>query len=323
MASSSRGLVKLLALALSGMAFPAPAQEIYPSAAIRVVLGFPPGATTDVLARALAQRFSAQMHTNAIVDNKPGANGNIGADFVAKSKPDGHTVLVNTPSVILSPALGEKLNYNVMTDLAPVALVCSGPMVLLVHPSIPVNTAGEMIAHIKANPGKLAYGSGGVGNNTHLTPLLFLQTNGLSALHVPYKGTADALTDIVGGRIQFAMQNIGAVAPLVKDKRIRALAITSLKRSALLPDVPTLNESAMPGFEAVTYFGVLVPAKTPATIIRKLNIEILKALQEPEFKSRIEPEAVDLLGSTPEEYGAYLKNELERWTKVVKSGGIE
>ncbi|MBI4189578.1 MAG: tripartite tricarboxylate transporter substrate binding protein [Betaproteobacteria bacterium] len=315
-------LFGVLALALSAMSSSALAQDIYPSSPIRVVVGFAPGGAADTVGRLLAQKLSANMGTNVFVENKPGANSNIGAEFVAKSRPDGYTLLFNVPSNILSAAFGEKLGYDVLEDLAPVARVASGPMMLTVHPSVPANTAAEFIAYARANPGKLTYGSGGTGSITHLAPLLFLQANSLAALHVPYKGAGPAVLDLVGGRVQFAMLGMGPGVPLMKDKRIKALAITSLTRSLLLPDVPTLAET-MPGFEVGTWYGMMAPAKTPPAIVSRLNGAIVKALQDPDMKSRLAQNNIEPLGSSPEDYGAYLRSELERWTKVIKSAGIK
>ncbi len=313
----------VLALALSAGSSPAMEQEDYPSSQIRLVLGFPPGATTDLVARLLAQKLSAQMNVPVFADNKPGANANIATELVARSKPNGYTLLFNTPALILSRAFGERLGYDARTDFAPVALVALSPYVLVAHPSAPANTVAEFVAHLKANPNKLAYGSAGAGSLTHLAALLFLRGNGVSGLHVPYKGAGPALLDLVGGRIAFAMQGQTAVVPLIKEKRVKALAFTALKRSLLLPDVPTLNETVMPGFEIGTWFGVLVPANTPPAIVTRLNSEIVRALQDPDLKSRLAQEGVEPVGSTSEQYRAYFRSELERFSKVVKSAGVK
>lgn len=311
------------AVVLSVMFTPAFAQETYPSAPIRLVLGFPPGATTDVVARLLAQKLGSQMNVSIVVDNKPGANGNVGTEFVAKARPDGYTLLVNTSGVSLSPALGEKLGYDILKDLVPIALVAATPSSLVVHPSLPANTPAEFITYARANPNKLAYGSTGIGNITHLGVVVFLQANGLTALHVPYKGAAPANIDLVAGRVQFRFSEMASVLPLVREKRIRLLALTGLKRSPLLPDVPTLSESVMPGFEAGGWFGLMAPAQTSPAIIRRLNAEVMRALQDPESQARLTGENAEPRGSTPEEYTAYIKSELERWTRIVKSADVK
>ena len=310
-------------MALSATPITAVGQDNYPSSPVKIVLGFLPGATTDVVARLLAQKLAGQMNVNVVVENKPGANGNIGAEIVANSRPNGYTLLLNTSGVVLSQAFGEKLAYDVFRDLMPVGMVASAPLGLFVHPSLPVNTPAEFIAHAKANPDKLIYGSTGVGNITHLATLLFLQANGLTAVHVPYKGAPEAVSDLVAGRIQFAVQTLIAGLPMVKDKRIKAVAITGLKRSPLLPDVPSLNETVMPGFEMGSWFSIMAPAKTPPALVKKLNGEIVKAMTGPDMKSRLEQEGADPLVSSAEEHAAYMKSELDRWSKVIRSAGLK
>ena len=297
------------------------AQEASTPSQIRLVLGFPPGATTDMVARLLAQKLSAQLNTSVFADNKPGADANIAAEFVARAKPDGQTLLFNTPSIVLSKAYGHKLSYDALKDFVPVALVASSPYLLVVHPAVPANTVNDLVAHINANPDKLAYGSpGGPG---YLAPLLVLQANGLSALHVPYKGAGPALIDLIGGRVQFTMTGQAAVMTMLKDKRIKALAFAALKRSPLLPDLPTFHETIMPGFEIGAWFGVLAPANTPPAVIKKLNAEIVKSVQDPEMKSKLAQEGAEALTATPEQYGVYFNSELERWTKVVQNAGLK
>lgn len=322
MTKATLGFLSLWGLLLSMLPSQLLAQAGYPSAPIRLVLGNAPGATTDTIARLLATKLSAQMNTNVVVDNKPGAGGNIGPEFVAKSRPDGYTLLLNTPGVVYSRAFGEKMGYDLFDDLTPITLVASGVQILAVHPSVPANTPAEFIDYVRANPNKLSYGSSGVGNINHLGPLVFLTANGLSALHVPYKGSAAAIIDLVGGRVQFAMQGLVAVVPLVKEKRIKIIGIASLKRSQLLPEVPTLAE-ATPGFEISSWFGIMAPVKTPTAILTRLNTEITKAMQDSEIKSRLAQEGVEVLSSTREEYAAYIKSETERWTKFIRSNNIK
>ena len=317
---------KLLGATAIAFAVGAPhvaAQDNYPSAPIRFIVGFAAGGTTDVFARLMAQKLSAQMNTSGVVENRLGANGNIAAETVARARPDGYTLLVNTSGVVLSPALEEKLNYDLFKDLVPVALVAAGPQWLVVRPSVPANTVTEFIAYLKSNPGKLAYGSAGNGNITHLAAVMFLQASNLSALHVPYKSASIALTDVVSGGVQFSFSDLTSILPLVKDNRVRVLATGGLKRSPILPNVPTLSETVMPGFEIGSWTGVMVPAKTPAAIVKRLNEEIVKAMQDTGIISRSTELGQQVLSSTPEEFSAYLKSELERWTKVVKSAGIK
>jgi tripartite-type tricarboxylate transporter receptor subunit TctC len=313
-------LLGVLSMAQMAGVAPSAAQD---NAPIRLIVGFAPGGSTDLVARLMAQKLGSQLNTNVVVDNRVGANTNIAAGYVARATPNGHTLLFNAPSQILSRAFGEKLDYDVFKDLTPLALYATAPQVLVVHPSVPGNTAAEFIAHIRSNPDKLAYGSAGTGSIIHLGALLFLQMNGLNALHVPYKGGAPAMIDLVGGRIQFTMQSTTTVLPMVRDKRIKALAIASLKRSPLLPDVPTLAETVMPKFEIGSWTGVMAPARTPAAMVKKLNAEILKTLNDADMKARLAQDGIEPLGSTPEQYGAYLKHELERWSKVIKTAGVK
>ncbi len=315
-----RGLA--IACALSGLAGAAPAQTAYPDKPIKLVLAFPPGGPTDLVARVLAQKLGEQMGQTVIVENKPGANGNIAAELVAKSLPDGYTVFYNTSAVALSPALYKKLGYDVLSDFAPVALTAVIPLVLAVHPSLPVTTIQEFIDYLKLNPGKFSYGSAGNGNITHLGAFLMLQAKGLSAAHIPYKGSAPALMDLVGGQTQFTTDTVNSALPFIKEKRLRALAVTSLTRTSVLPDVPTLNETVMPGFEVGAWQGLLVPAKTSPEIVKRLNAEILKALASSDVRAKLALQGAEPLGSTPIEYGAYIKSEVDRWIKVVKQSGV-
>jgi tripartite-type tricarboxylate transporter receptor subunit TctC len=314
----------LLALVAAAFTSLSVAQDPYPGKRpIRLVVAFPPGGSTDVIARVLAQKLSTQMGTAVIVENKAGAAGNIGTEFVARSTPDGYTLLFNTSAPVLSIALGARLPYNVLTDFEPIALVASVPLVLTVTPSLPVSNVREFVDHLKARPGKLAYGSAGAGNITHLGSLMFLEMNGLSALHVPYKGASPALSDTIGGQVQFATSTIVSSAPLVKGGQLRGLAVTSLKRSALLPDIPTLAESGMPGFEVGAWYGILAPAKTPAPIVNRLNAEIRKALQEPEIRARLVAEGAEIFDTSAVEYSKYMSMEIQRWSELAKRTGLK
>ncbi|NBS46541.1 MAG: tripartite tricarboxylate transporter substrate binding protein [Betaproteobacteria bacterium] len=297
------------------------AQASYPDKPIRMVIAFPPGGPTDLVARVLAQKLAEQMGQSVVVDNKPGANGNIAAELVAKAPADGYTLFYNTSAVALSPALYKKLGYDVRADFAPVALTAVIPLVLAVHPSVPANSVAEFIAHLKANPGKLSYGSAGNGNITHLGAYLMLQSQGLTAVHVPYKGSAPALTDAVAGQTQFLTDTINSALPFIREKRLRALAVTSLQRSPVLPEVPTLNESGLRGFEVGAWQGLMVPARTPVDIVNRLNTEVMKALASADVRARLAAQGASPLGSTPAEYASYLRDELQRWDRVVKATG--
>ncbi|HQQ68913.1 MAG TPA: tripartite tricarboxylate transporter substrate binding protein [Alicycliphilus sp.] len=315
-----------LALAACGavavLAAPAAQAQAYPSRPITLVVPFPPGGPTDLVARVLAQKLSEQMGQPVVVDNKPGANGNIGAVQVSKAVADGHTVLYNTSSITLSPALYKSLQYDVLRDLAPVALTAVVPLALVVSPAVPASNVREFVAYAQANPGKLSYGSAGNGNVTHLAAYQFAKAQGIEATHVPYRGSAPADVDLAAGQIQFMTDTINSVMSFVKDRRMKLLAVTTARRMSLYPDVPTLAETVMPGFEAGAWQGVMVPAATPAAVVQRLNAEINKALQSTDVRGKLAVQGAEPLGSTPEEYGAYVRKELARWAGVVKATGV-
>lgn len=296
--------------------------QAYPAKAITMVVPFPPGGPTDLVARVLAQRMSEQMGQPVLIDNKPGANGNIGAMQVVKALADGYTILYNTSSITLSPALYKNLGYDLNRDLAPVALTAVVPLALVTNPNVPGNTVQEFIAHAKANPGKLSYGSAGNGNVTHLAAYQFVQTQGIEAAHVPYRGSAPADVDLAGGQIQFMTDTINSAMSFVRDKRMKLLAVTSSKRMALFPDVPTLAETVMPGFEAGAWQGVMVPAATPAAVVQRLNEEINRALKNKDLREKLALQGAEPLGSTAAEYGEYVRKETARWSSVVKATGV-
>ena len=309
----------LLALASPGAFAQGPT---YPARPITMVVPFPPGGPTDLIARVIALKLGEQMGQTILVDNRAGANGNIGALLVAKAQADGYTLLYNTSSITLSPALYKNVAYNVQKDFAPVALVAVVPLALVINPLIPANTVAEFIAYAKAHPGKLSYGSAGNGNVTHLAAFQFVQANGLDATHVPYKGSAPADVDLVGGQIEFMTDTVNSVMGFVRSKSMKMLAVTTAKRMSLFPNVPTLAESGMPGFEVGAWQGVMVPAGTAPAVIERLNTEINKALNSPDVRARLAQQGAEPLGSTPQEYAAYVKKELARWAGVVKATGV-
>lgn len=324
MTTIRRTLLKLAAIGLAAGAAPAlHAQTAWPTQPVRMVIPFPPGGPTDLVGRVIAQALSEQLGQNVIVENKPGANANIAAELVARAPADGYTFMYNTSSLALSAVLYSKLNYDALKDFAPVALTAVVPMVLVVHPSVPAKTVPEFIDLLKKNPGKMVYGSAGNGNVTHLGAFQFLQANGLSATHVPYKGSSPALVDLAGGQTQFMTDTINSALPYIRDGRMRALAVTSATRSPVLPDVPTLQESGMAGFEVGAWQGVVMPAKTPPEIVNKLNAEITKALKNPTVLEKLAAQGAQPLGSTPEQYGAYLRSEIQRWGEVAKATGAK
>ncbi|MBS0466448.1 MAG: tripartite tricarboxylate transporter substrate binding protein [Proteobacteria bacterium] len=319
---SRRRCLALAACAVAALAAPAAQAQAYPAKPITMVIPFPPGGPTDLVARLLAQKMTAQMGQSVVVDNKPGANGNIGGLFVSKAPADGYTLLYNTSSITLSPALYKSMQYDVLRDLAPVALTAVVPLALVVNPGVPANSVQEFVAYAKANPGRLSYGSAGNGNVTHLAAYQFVRAQGIEATHVPYRGSAPADVDLVAGQIQFMTDTINSVMPFVKDKRLKLLAVTTARRMSLFPDVPTLAETVMAGFEAGAWQGVMVPSGTPAAVVQRLNAEINKALQSPDMREKLAVQGAEPLGSTPEEYGAYVRKELARWASVVKATGV-
>ena len=319
----ARRWLRVLAVVQLAIAPFALAQGNYPAAPIRVIVGFAPGGTNDILGRVLAQKISTQMNAVVLIDNKPGASGNVGAEMVARAAPNGYILLFMSSGIVLTRAFGEKLGYDILKDLAPVSLVASAPYALVANPSVPGSTMAELIANLKANPDKFAYGTTGNGSVSHVATLLFLKNNGAVALHVPYKGADPALMDIVAGRLQFGFQSVVAAVPQVKERRVKALAVTSLARSSLLPDVPTLAETIMPKFEMGAWFSFMAPAGTPQSIILRLNGEIVQALRDPVVKARLAQEGAETIGSTPEENTAYLRNEIERWSQVARNAGLK
>ncbi|QHJ01028.1 tripartite tricarboxylate transporter substrate binding protein [Xylophilus rhododendri] len=301
----------------------AQAQSPWPQAKpITMVVPFPPGGPTDLVARVLAQKMSEQLGQSILVDNRGGANGNIGATLVAKAAADGYTLLYNTSSITLSPALYKSVPYDVQRDFTPIALTAVVPLALVVNPQLPVQTVQEFVAYAKANPGKLSYGSAGNGNVTHLGAFQVVRAFGIDAAHVPYKGSAPADVDLAGGQIGFMTDTINSVIPFIHDKRIRILAVSTARRMSLFPDVPTLAESGMPGFEVGAWQGLLAPTGTPPAVVQRLNAEVKKALQNPDLRAKLAQQGAEPLGSTPEEYGAYIRKELARWSSVVKATGV-
>ncbi|MEJ5029813.1 Bug family tripartite tricarboxylate transporter substrate binding protein [Comamonas sp. MYb69] len=312
----------LLALAMVAVGGGAQAQDPWPSRPITLVVPFPPGGPTDMVARVLAQQVGQQLGQTVIVDNRPGANGNIGNALVAKAAADGYTVLYNTSSIALSPSLYKKLSYDVAKDLRPVALTAVVPLGLVVNPKVPVSTVQELVKYAQDNKGKLSYGSAGNGNVTHLAAFQVVQHFGIDASHVPYKGSAPADVDLVAGQIEFMTDTINSVAPFIKDGKLKLLAVSTAQRIPNFPNAPTLAESGMTGFEAGAWQGVMVPAKTPDAVVQRLNAELLKALKDPGVLEKLRVQGTEPLGSTPQAYGDYIQSEIKRWAGVVKSTGV-
>jgi len=312
----------LLAVTVAAVCGAAQAQDAWPSKPITLIVPFPPGGPTDMVARVLAQQVGQQLGQSVIVDNRPGANGNIGNAMVAKAPADGYTVLYNTSSIALSPSLYKKLSYDVAKDLRPVALTAVVPLALVVNPKVPVSTVQEFVKYAQDNKGKLSYGSAGNGNVTHLAAFQVVQHYKIDASHVPYKGSAPADVDLVAGQIDFMTDTINSVAPFIKDGRLKLLAVSTAARIPNFPNVPTLAESGMTGFEAGAWQGVMVPAKTPDAVVERLNAELMKALKDPGVLEKLRVQGTEPLGSTPKVYGDYIQSEIKRWAGVVKSTGV-
>jgi len=318
-------VLALLAIVATAIAAPltfAQGAANYPAKPVRLVVPFPAGGTTDILARAVAQRLSEAWGQQVIVDNRPGAGGNIGSDLVAKAKPDGYTLLMGTVGThAINPSLYRNMPYDHVKDFAPVILVAGVPNVLVVNPSLPVHSVPELIAYAKANPGKLNFASSGNGTSIHLSGELFKAMTGVEMTHVPYKGSAPALTDLIGGQVQLMFDNLPSSLPFIKAGKLRALAVTSGARAAALPDLPTLAESGLPGFEASSWFGVLAPAGTSRDIVAKLNGAIAGWLASPEAKEKLLAQGAIAAGGTPEDFARHIGAETSKWAKVVKASG--
>jgi len=297
--------------------------QSWPTKPVRMIIAFPPGGPTDLVSRVLAQKLSEQLGQQVIVDNKPGAGGNIAAELAARAAPDGYTIFYNTSAIVIGPALYGKVNYDTLKDFAPVLLTASVPMVLVVNPQLPARSVKEFVDLAKTRSGALNYSSSGTGTITHLASAMMSTQTGIQTQHIPYKGSAPGLVDLASGQTQFMIDTINTVLPYVRDNRLRGLAVTSAKRSPLLPDLPTLAEAGISGFEAAAWQGIVVPTGTPNEIVQKLNAEVNKALTHPDIRSRLAAQGADILGGTPAEYAAYLRSEMPRWAKAVKDSGAK
>jgi tripartite-type tricarboxylate transporter receptor subunit TctC len=313
---------KMVALALT-LAAGAAAAQTYPTKAVRLVVPFLAGGSTDIVGRTVAQKLSEMWGQQAFVDNRPGGGTTIGTEMVAKAAPDGYTLLVTPAPFTINPSLLTKLPYDALNDFAPITLINTTPLVMVVNPGVPAKNVKELIALAKAKPGKLNFGSSGTGGSNHLAGELFDAMAGVKMVHIPYKGNAGALTDIVGGHLDVVYNGITSAVALIRGGKLRALAVTSLQRSAALPDVPTLDESGLKGFEAVAWNGLTAPAKTPREIIMKIDAEVIKIVNSPELKERLKADGSDPVGSSPEQYAAFLRNEIAKWAKVIKFANVK
>jgi len=317
----ARVFVSLLATVA---AVPFAAAQAYPAKPIRLVVPFPPGGPLDVIARTIGQKATEDWGQPVIVDNRPGAGGDIGADIVAKSAPDGYTIVMGALSThAVNVTLYGNLPYDPIKDFAPIGLVAITPNVLVLNPNVPATSVQELIRYAKANPGKLSFGSGSNGSAGHLAGELFKVDAGVDMVHVPYKGGAPAMQDLLAGQIQLMFDNLANSMPQVKAGKLKALAVTTAKRSSLVPDLPTLTEAGVPNFDIYTWFGLLAPAGTPKDIIAKWNAELVKILGTPEVKERLLAQGAEPAPGTPEQFAALIKSEIPKYAKIVKDSGAK
>lgn len=312
-----------LAMAASAMALPAWSQSEWPSKPIVLMLGFAAGGPNDLVSRALALRLSDQLKHQVIVENRPGANGNIAASAVARAAPDGSMFLYNSSSLALSPALYSKNIVDPLKDLMPVNGTAALPLVCIVESSFPANNFREWAAHLRANPGKFNYGSPGIGNLAHVAAAIILKANGLNAVHAPYKGSSEAIQGLLGGSTQFQLDSVNSPLSLIKSGKLKPLFVTSAQRSPVLPDVQTLVEGGSKPIDAAAWQGVMAPARTPPAIVQRMAAEISKAMNSPELKATLSAQGAYSIASTPEQYASFFADELERFKKTVDDFGLK
>ena len=293
----------------------------YPSKPVRVVVPYPPGGPTDIVARVLFQQVAESTGQQFVIDNRAGAGGNIGAEHVAKSPADGHTVLIGTTAHAINMSLFKSLNYDVQKDLAPVSLLTQGPLVLVTHPQFPANSVKELIDMAKAKPGSLNFASSGNGQSTHLSAELFNSMAGTKMVHVPYKGSAPALSDLMTGQVGIMFDTTLSAMPFVRAGKLKALGVTSPQRTPAAPEVPTIAESGLPGYEVFAWNGVFVPAGTPKAIVAQLNEEIRKAMQLPQVRDKFSAQGFAASWNTPDQFGVFVRNEVDKWARTVKASG--
>ena len=317
-----RCIVAACAAVALGLAADVAMAQAWPAKPISLVVPFPPGGTTDVLARALAEKLSQSLGQTVIVESKPGAGATLGADMVAKSKPDGYTLLMGAVHHTIATSVYKKLPYDFQKDFAPITTVAVVPNVLVINAATPAKSVKELIALAKAEPNKLSYGSNGNGTAQHLIGTQFENIGGVQILHVPYKGSGPLTSDLLGGQISMSFDTVTPVLQHIRSGKLRALAVTTAKRSTALPEVPTLDEAGMKGFDIGTWFGVLAPVATPKDIVARLNAEALKVIQSPEFRKRMEEIGAEPVGSSPDQMARQIKDETEKFARLVKEAKV-
>jgi tripartite-type tricarboxylate transporter receptor subunit TctC len=323
--SVRRLLAACAVLVTAVLAFALPAQaDTFPSRTVKLVVPFPPGGPLDATGRAIAQKLTEAWGQNVIVENKAGAGGNIGADYVAKSAPDGYTVVMGALSThAVNPSLYPKMPFDAQRDFAPITLVAITPNVLVVNPSLPVHSVKELIAYAKANPGKLSFGSGSIGSAGHLAGELFKVDAGVDMVHVPYKGAAPAMQGLLAGDTQLMFDNLASAMSQVKAGKLRALAVTTAERSKLVSDLPTMAEAGVPGFDISTWYGLLAPAGTPPDLIAKWNADVTKILSAPEMRERLATQGAEAAPDSPADFAKFIASELVKYAKIVKASGAK
>src|SRR5262245_60630208 len=319
----SAGLLLTIMLAVAVAPAEAPAQDVYPSRVIRVIVPTAPGGGSDTVARLIGQGLFERLGRQVVVENRAGAGTVIGSELVAKAPPDGYTLLLGTPPLTINPALFRKLPFDALRDFAPIALAATAPSVLIVHPSVPVKSVKEMIALAKARPGEILFGSGGLGTHSHLAIVLFAAMAQIRMLHVPYKSGAPSLIDLMAGNIALTASGVFTAMPYVRAGRVRVLGVTSASRVPMVPEIPTVAEAGVPGYESVQWYGLLAPAGTPRDIVGRLNRETVAVLRTPSNRERITADGADVVAGTPEEFAGFLRTETVKWAKVVRIAGIQ
>jgi len=315
-----------LAVALAAaLAVPvvAVAAEQYPAKPIRLIAPSSPGSGVDIVARFLGQKLSDNMKQQVVVDNRAGAGANLGAEIAVHAPRDGYTLFVGTPAHTINPALYTRLNYDILKDFAPITLLTTGQYVLAVHPALAAKSVADLTAMARAKPGQLNYASAGNGNATHLAGELYKSLAKIDIVHVPYKGTGPALTDLIGGQVQFMFPNLTAAMPQMKSGKLRALAVTGVQRSQTVPDLPTMQEAGVPGYSVTSWYALFAPGGTPGDILKRLNAETVKAMSAPDMKDRLAGEGAEPSTGTPAQLTAFLKEEIAKWGKVIKAAGIK
>ena len=320
-------MAKPLSLAMGGILLLAPAIPYcqgYPSKPIRIIVPFTPSGNIDITARTIAPGLTEVLGQPVIVENRPGAGGRIGSTAVAKSPPDGYTLLLGAPGTLVSqPVFQDNVEYQPLRDFAPVTQIGSLPLILIVHPSLPVKSVKDLIAIAKAKPGQLSYASSGVGGATHMTAEIFRMMAGVDILHIPYKGSGQAMADLIGGQVPMAFDQITSSLPQVEAGKLRALAVTSAKRFSSVPKLPTMAEAGVPGYEAVSWNGLAAPAGTPREIVGRIQAEVARIVQLPDIKERFFRDGIEPVASTPEQFAAHIRSERAKWEKVVQAAGIK